>query len=283
MTNDALARETPAMTTTMTPLNLYQSGQLQEAVDSALAEVKSKPAALPPRRFLCELLCFVGDLEKVDGQLDVMSQLDTRAAMEISLFRQLLRGEQARRQCFADGRVPEFLHEPGEELRLRIQSLIALRDGDVEAAERLLQQAEELRPAVTGQCDGEPFSVLRDLDDVTSSFFEVLTSTGKYYWVPMASVELVEFRAPSRARDVLWRSAHMIVRDGPDGEVYLPALYTNSHASADDNIRLGRLTDWSAAGGGAGPVRGSGQRMFLVGDAERSIMEIQKIEFAPVA
>ena len=53
---------------------------------------------------------------------------------------------------------------------------------DVPGALRLLDQAAEQRPAVRGTVDGQPFSGLRDLDDLNASFMEVLTSTGKYYW-----------------------------------------------------------------------------------------------------
>jgi type VI secretion system protein ImpE len=69
----------------------------------------------------------------------------------------------------------------------------------------------------------------------------------------------------------------MIVHDGPDGEVYLPALYAGSHAAAEDGLRLGRATDW--AGGQGRPVRGSGQRTFLVGDEAKTLMEIQVLTF----
>ena len=50
----------------------------------------------------------------------------------------------------------------------------------------------------------------------------MLTSTGKYYWIPMERVEMIEFHDPARPRDLLWRRAHMVVRGGPDGEVFLP-------------------------------------------------------------
>jgi type VI secretion system protein ImpE len=132
-----------------------------------------------------------------------------------------------------------------------------------------------LRPAKSGRCNGQPFDDLRDLDDLTSSFFEVLTTTGKYYWVPIERVELVEFRAPQRPRDLVWRRAHMVVRGGPDGEVFLPVLYAGSHEDADDRIRLGRYTDWRSGDGG--PVRGMGQRMFLAGDREWGVLELEEI------
>ena len=42
-------------------------------------------------------------------------------------------------------------------------------------------------------------------------------------------------------------------------------------------MRLGRMTDWR--GGEGGPVRGVGQRMFVVGEEDRSIMELKELTF----
>jgi type VI secretion system protein ImpE len=67
----------------------------------------------------------------------------------------------------------------------------------------------------------------------------------------------------------------LVVRDGPDGEVYLPTLYAGSHADADDRVRLGRVTDWR--GGDGLPVRGVGLRTFLVGSEGRPVLELKEI------
>ena len=115
------------------------------------------------------------------------------------------------------------------------------------------------------------------MDDLTSCILEVLTSKGDYYWVPIEKVESIEFREPARARDLLWRRTHLIVRDGPDGEVFLPVLYPGSAQEADDRIRLGRMTDWR--GGDAAPIRGIGQRIFLVGEDDLPIMELKTVSF----
>src|SRR5205814_5139249 len=57
-------------------------------------------------------------------------------------------------------------------------------------------------------------------------------------------VESVEFHPPARPRDLLWRRVHMVVHGGPDGEVFLPVLYAGSAADPNDQIRLGRTTEW---------------------------------------
>ena len=266
----------------MNTQEFYEAGQLDEAVNAAVAEVKQHPADAGKRTLLAELLCFTGDLERADKQLDAVGQTDPDAMIVISMFRHLLRAETARREFYDQGHVPEFVDKPSEEMQLRLEASIRIREDDLRAAAELLSKAEEMRPAVACECDGRAVDDFRDLDDLTSSFFEVLTSNGKYYWIPINRVETVEFRVPQRPRELLWRPAHMVVRGGPDGEVFLPSLYAGSHAASDDRVRLGRFTDW--IGEEAGPVRGIGQRMYLCGEQDRSMLELKQISIEnPVA
>jgi type VI secretion system protein ImpE len=258
----------------------YQAGDLRQAVAAALEDVKKNPADPGKRGFLCELLCLAGDLERADRQLDALAQQDPQTMMGASLFRHLIRAETARQQFYTVGRLPEFVNgdiTPG--LKQHLEAAILIRDGKPVEAAATLAQAAEQRPPINGVCNGQPFDEFRDLDDLTASFFEVLTTNGKYYWIPLDRVDTVEFRPPARPRDLLWRPAHMIVRGGPDGEVYLPVLYAGSAAGPDDTIRLGRSTDWRSEPGA--PVRGFGQRMFLVGSEDRSILELQSLSIIP--
>jgi type VI secretion system protein ImpE len=255
----------------------YEAGNLPEAIAAATEEVRKHPADAGRRAFFCELLCFAGDLDRADKQLDALGQLAPDAMLGLALFRQLIRAEQARRQFYTEGRLPEFLDKPSPLLELHLKASIAIREGNSAEAATLLGQAEEMRPKPAGTCDGQPFDDFRDLDDLLAPVFEVLTTNGKYYWIPANQVELVELRPFQRPRDLLWRLAHMIVRGGPDGEVYLPTLYHGSHDDPDNALRLGRATDWR--GGKAEPMRGVGQRTFLVGDAGRTILEMQQLVF----
>lgn len=261
----------------MTPSELFQAGRLAEAVDASLADVKAHPTDTSRRGLLCELLCLAGQWERADKQLDAFATQDPQLAVGLSLFRQLVRAEVARQQFFDEGRIPEFLGEPSPALQLCLQASICLRERKPAEAAELLNQAEALRPRTAGVCDGQTFDDWRDLDDLTACVFEVLTSTGKYYWIPAERVESIEFHPPERPRDLLWRRAHMIVAGGPDGEVFLPAIYPLTQQHGDDQLRLGRGTDWRTAEGE--PVRGLGQRMYLIGDQDRGIMEIAEVRF----
>jgi type VI secretion system protein ImpE len=265
----------------MNASELFQAGRLGEAIAAATDQVKRNPADASRRGLLAELLCFAGEGEKADRQLDALGELDPQSVLGIAMFRQLIRAEQARRQFFTEGRVPELLDKPSERLGLHLDASIRIREGQHGEAAALLARAEQLRPRSQVVSEGQAFDDIRDLDDLTASFFEVCTTNGKYYWIPMERVELIEFRPPVRPRDLLWRRVHMVVAGGPDGEVYLPALYAGTHAETEDQLRLGRSTDWREADGG--PVRGVGQKMFLLGDETRGILAINDLCFSAPA
>ena len=262
---------------TATGAELYASGDLAAAIQVMIGEVRSHPGDVNKRGFLAELLSFAGDLERADKQLDVIVDQAPDAAAGLALFRQLIRAEQARQQYFSEGRVPEFLGDPTPAMRLLMEASIALRDGKGPDALALVGQAEEARPAVAGTNGGQPFDDMRDIDDLTAGVFEVLTSTGKYYWIPTERVLSIDTRPPQRPRDLLWRRVHMEVEEGPEGEVYLPTIYP-PFGEIDDRTRLGRLSDW--VGGEDAPVRGIGQRCFLVGDTSVPITQLGDVVFA---
>ena len=262
----------------LSPKDLFEAGDLSAAVEAMNAEVKAAPADVNKRGFLAELLSFSGGMERADVLLDVMGKQDPTTALGISLFRQQLRGAMDRRECFSQGRVPELLADPSDHLRMMLEALTAHRAGDDAEAARLVEEAEGVRIPLKGFHNDTPFNDLRDVDDMTAGFFEVITSTGKYYWIPAEQVEMIEFRKPEHARDLLWRRALMTVTDGPDGEVFLPATYPWEDVDLEDRHRLGRATEW--VGGDGAPVRGRGQRTFLIGDEAVPMMEIGSLDFS---
>ncbi len=255
---------------------LFASGDLGGAIEVVTARVKKHPTDHDSRGLLAEFLCIAGELERADKLLEALGNQDAEAAPALAMWRQILRAELARREFFTLGRVPQFIGGPTALLEKHLQASVFLRDGDLAQAVDVLAEAEEMRPAVSGQCNGQAFGDLRDLDDLTAPFFEVLTTTGGYYWIPIERLVSVEFLAPQRPRDLIWRRAHMLVQDGPEGEVVVPAVYANPVDEVGDQVRLGRLTDWQ--GGDGEPVLGIGQRTYLVGDEALPIMQIESIE-----
>lgn len=256
---------------------LFRAGRLADAVAAAGAAVRKAPADLGARILLAELLAFSGNAERADVILDAATDIDPSAAMAVAEFRQLLRAEVARRQLFRDGRVPEFLGEPTPAQRHALAALVALRGGDAATAAQEAAAAEASRGAAPGRRGEEAFEDFRDADDLLAASFEVLTTTGKYFWVPVARVASVTFHPPKRPRDLLWRRASMSVNEGPDGDVYIPCIYVAPEGTGDDSLALGRSTDWIGPEGG--PIRGAGLRTFLAGEEAATVMELHEITF----
>jgi type VI secretion system protein ImpE len=254
---------------------LFRQGRLTDAIDAASKAVKQAPADVGHRVLLAEFLLFTGEFERTDTLLDAAVALEPGAMLVIAEFRQLLRAATARRQVAREGRVPEFLKSPTQSETHLLQALVAMRAGDLAAAANAVDAAEASRPAVSGIRDGTNFTDFRDADDLISGSFEVLTTTGKYFWIPIEQVDSIEFYSPQRPRDLFWRRCSMTVRDGPDGDVYLPSVYDTT-AAVNDDLRLGRATDWSSSM----PIRGSGQRVFLVGEDGVPINELGKVDFS---
>ena len=268
---------------------LLKSGKLKDAVDAATASVKSNPQDLEARWLLAELLILSGQFDRADAQFDTMMTLEPRAAVAATPIRQLLRAEAARRQFFDEGRVPELLDGAGAQVRERLQAFVLLREGRAAEAGAICEQAERVRPALPGRItltsggrdagEERSFTDIRDLDDITAEVFEVLTRTGKYYWVEMGRVELIEFMPPERPLDLVWRPARMVVKDAFDAQVHLPAVY-GTLEGADDASRLGQRTEWVGDEGHA--VAGLGRRSFVLdGEEEIDMMAIDRLAFTP--
>jgi len=258
-----------------TPKELLEAGKLHEAIQAMNDEVKRNPTDVHRRGFLAELLCASGKFERADAQLEVILQQDPKAAVTVALLRQLIRAETARRDFFASGRLPEFLDTPPAHVQRYVEASIHLREKRPAEAMRLLELAETERPPVHGTCNKRPFDDLRDVNDLTAAVMEVLTSTGKFYWIPIERIRSVVFHKPERLRDLIWRRTAMSVAEGPDGEVFVPATYVADGAEVDERALLGRLTEWR--GGDGAPSRGIGQVCFLVGEESVPIMQIEEI------
>jgi type VI secretion system protein ImpE len=262
---------------------LFREGNLADALTAANAAVRKSPADIGARVLLAELLLFAGNIERADVVLDACVDLDTTAAVVVAEFRQLLRGETARRQLFSAGRVPEFLGKPTDAHRLALAAVVALRHGDGREAARLAEQAEAARIHPGGSAADRPFDDMRDGDDLLATCFEVITTTGKYFWIPPERVVSLDFHPMKRPRDLFWRRVTMEVADGPEGDVYLPTIYPPvENAVLTDALRLGRATDWLRIGD-EGPMRGLGAVTFLVGEEAMTWLEMDTVKFQPAA
>lgn len=258
----------------------FKAGDLAAAIAAQQAVVKAAPRDSGARWFLAELLLFAGEAERADRMLDAaVLEEPSPAVLE---FRKLLRAEVIRQQVWMEGRAPQFSGgeaSPAQTAALR--AAVLARAGEMQAAEDAAQAAEEARPATAGTAelaDGTrlDFEDFRDADDLMGPMVEVLTTGGDHILVPVERIESLEFEAPRRPRDLAWRRTTIALRDGTEGVVFMPALYPGA-AGAADALRLGRATEWTE---GPGPVRGQGQRLFLVGEEALALADLATLRFA---
>ena len=254
---------------------LFKAGQLAEAIDAQLAVVKAKPMDNGQRVFLFELLAFAGDLDRAKKQIDAVTYTEPELQMAVLDYRKNLDSERARRLVFGSKAQPEFLQPPTEHVRTRLLGLQKLADNAVPEAAQAFSDANEQMPALTGSLNGQAFDGLRDGDDCLGSVLEVFAN-GKYLWVPLEQVATLKMSAPRFPRDLLWVSAHLEMKEGDAGSVYLPALYPGTYQEADAQLKLGRLTDWR----GEAPIRGVGAKVFFVGADESSILDWRNLELS---
>ena len=71
----------------MSPEEFVRLGELDNALDSLQAEIRSKPADPKLRTFLFQLLCVRGDWKRAIKQLDVLSDMDALAMPMVHTYR----------------------------------------------------------------------------------------------------------------------------------------------------------------------------------------------------
>ncbi len=255
---------------------LLEASELSAAIAALTQDVKKQPTDTHLRTFLFELLCFAGEYERADRQLDVIGHQNESAGIGVEIYRQLLKADKARQRWFADGLKPTFLLEAPSWVQHQLEAGSRLRAQQTAEAKALLRQAASTSPKPQGILNGKPFTDFRDSDDRLGPVLEVFLRES-YVWLPWEQIKKITIPKPKQLRDLLWTPATLEAGEGAAGDVFLPVLYAGSHSEEDDQLRLGKITDWRGLGDGL--AGGIGQKTFLVDDSELSILEIREIEF----
>jgi type VI secretion system protein ImpE len=222
------------------------------------------------------LLSFAGEWERAEKQLDVIGHQSAQAELGVMIYRASIKAEHERRRLFSEGVPPHFLKEPPAYVDLNLTALNQLRAGHLAEARETLDRAEEERPAISGKVAEQEFNDFRDYDDFVAPVLELIVKD-KYVWMPLEQIKSLEISPPRRLRDLLWASARVEALDGTIGEVYMPALYTGTSECSDNLARLGRHTDSQELGEDL--YRMVGLRMFRIGDEDKTLFEVGKVEF----
>jgi type VI secretion system protein ImpE len=231
----------------MSAADLLREGRLDAAIEAVGAELRAHPTDAKRRTFLFELLCFAGEYDRAQKQLEVLAGGGGNAATGALLYHAALHAERKRQEVFANR---EYSREPS---------------------------AGAATP-IRGTLDGRPFASISDADPRVGRRLEVFAA-GNFLWIPFEHIAEVEIQAPRRLRDLIWAPA--IVKTGPGfqgvelGEVLTPALAPLSWQYDDDSIRLGRATAWVEDEEGLEvPV---GQKMLLVDGEEVPYLEVRRL------
>jgi len=230
---------------------LLQAGKLNDAVQALNAEVRNHPEDSKRRIFLFELLCFSGDYERAEKQLNILGSENMQREMGALVYRSALHAERTRQELFAKKEYPKPVGDGA-----------ATTGGDV-----------------SGTLNGKAFKSISDADPRIGARLEVFAG-GNYMWMNFEHLASVDMEPPRRLRDLLWMPARLRVgpalKDTELGEILLPSLTPFAWQDADDAVRLGRMTAWvEGESGEAVPV---GQKMLLVDGEEFPLLEIRKLE-----
>ena len=232
----------------MTPTELYRNGKLAEAIKALGEELRSNPLDAKRRTFLFELLCFAGEYDRAEKQLDVLANQDAKSVPAVLLYRSALHAERTRQEMFLSGSFPPAPAEP--------------------------------EPDRAGTWNEKHFAYLGDADDRIGDHIECFIA-GAYTWVPTKYIERLEIEPPENLRDLFWARARLeaspAFRLQDLGEVLLPVLAPLSHRSADEAVKLGRVSTWEA--GPDGTERPLGQKLLLVDGEEVPLLEVRSIDF----
>jgi type VI secretion system protein ImpE len=228
---------------------LYQDGRLDEAVEVLGSTLRSDPTDVRARTFLFELLCFAGQYDRAEKQLDIIADSSQEAGMGALLYRSALHGERARQEMFLEGRISQAPAGP-----------------------------------VSGTLNGERFESLSDADPRVGPRLEVIAA-GQYTWLPFAHISELGIDEPRTLRDLLWAPAR--VKAGPGlkdfefGEVIVPAVAPLSWQHADGQVRLGREVDWAPlSDGGEAPL---GPKLLEVDGDLVPILHVRELLIDPPA
>jgi type VI secretion system protein ImpE len=230
----------------MNSRELYQAGKLDEAVQALGSELRNDPTDTKRRTFLFELLCFTGDYDRAEKQLDILADAGKEAAMGTLLYRSALQAARTRRDMFEKKTFP---------------------------------LGGEGTP-VGGTLNGQAFESIEDADPRIGAHLEVFAA-GAYLWLPFEHIASVRMEPPKRLRDTIWIPA--ILQTGPKckgldlGEVLLPALTPLVSKHPRNSVRLGRETVWEESDGETVPA---GQKLLLVDGEEIPILEVRNLLFA---
>lgn len=260
----------------MVVTDILRGADLRQGLEQLRQQVRKQPAEPKYRIFLFQLYCVLGEWQKALNQLNVLREMDAQTLPMAQTYQEAIQCEALRKQVFAGARTPLFFGEPESWLALMVEALkLAARNEHGKAGE-LRARALEQAPATSGRIDGVEFSWLMDADPRLGPILEAVIN-GRYYWIPLRHVRVVELEKPVDLRDLIWLPANFTWGNGGQTVGLIPVRYPGSEQSADDAIRMARKTEWEAVTDAI--QLGRGQRLLATDSDDYPLLDVRKIEF----
>ncbi|MDD2735363.1 MAG: type VI secretion system accessory protein TagJ [Desulfuromonadaceae bacterium] len=262
----------------MNSADLIRDGKLSEARESLVSKIKAAPGDTKARTLLFQVLAFCGEWDKVARHLDLLISQLPETATGTLVYLNLVSAEKSRQEVAAGRQTPDFMTEPPSFLTALLEARRLLADGDTATATSLLDKVEEQLLEVSGLSQSGPFIGFSECDATLTGILEVFVHD-RYIWFPLASIRELSVQKPKTLLETLWAPGRIVTWSGLTTECFLPVMYPGSSSFESDPVRMGRITDWIDLGNGN--YRGVGQHLFMVGDQEKSLLELGEITFNP--
>ncbi len=232
---------------------LFKAGKLSEAISALNAHLRDNPADLKGRTFLFELLCFNGEYDRAEKQLNIIEEEGSKDSfLGTLLYKAALHAERLRDEMFEQKTYPK-------------------------------QVLNGASTNVSGKLNGKEFKTLSDADSRIGDKLELFAG-GDYLWISFHDIASIRLQAPQRLRDLLWTPAKLLTgptfRSRDIGEILLPAVSPLSWQHPDEEVRLGRVTEWCEDD--AGEVAPFGSKNLLVDGEEFPLLEVRELEIYPL-
>jgi type VI secretion system protein ImpE len=268
------------MTLHMEPKELIRAGRLSEARQYLTTAVKTAPADLGLRTLLFQVLAFSGEWDKAKKQLDVILTQDPGRETGVQVYLNLVHAEQERLEVASLKRRPSFYPQAPPYTEAYFAAWDKVVAQQFEEAAGLFEQIQAQRPVVTGTVDGRSFSGFSDTDSFLSCFLEIIIQA-HYVWVPIESLRELTVSPPKMLFDLIWLPTRITTADGLSVVGYVPVVYAQSADHDDEQVKMGRVTDWKTLGGPF--TRGYGQHVYEVGEEEVGLLDIREVVFTESA
>lgn len=231
---------------------LFKAGRLTEAVSALNSYLRDNPSDLKSRTFLFELLCFTGDFERAEKQLNIVEQESSKESMlGTLLYKAALNAEKTRQEMFETKTFPQPTGKATGPLR--------------------------------GKLNGKEFESLSDADPHIGEKLEVFAA-GDYLWISFRDIATIRMEEPKKLRDLFWAPARLTTgptfRSRELGEILLPAIAALSWQHENDEVRLGRVTEFCEDESGATAPYGG--KTLLVDGEEIALLDVRELEIYPV-